>query len=475
MAFRTWARLLGATVGAAALAGAGQLGLAYGLGIIRLTRVLDVTTRDQWVAQLAWVAWIAMTSAAIGGMAGRRALPSGAGVGTRVLAAITAGIGAAIVVPLTMQPARTARIDGVHPVFVIGVCAALGAAAGIFAAWAVISQAVARWSVTTVGIAVWVLAVASVVPSLAPGGPLPAARLGVFDARFLSADLTRRTALFTMPLLALIGGVAMGLAARRRAPTKPAAPNPTVAKPALTKPAAPKPALTKPALPATAKPALTTPALTTPTLTTPAVALAGLAGPALLTLAYLVAGPGGGSAHYEVVPYWAAMIAAGAGVLGSVLVAVLGRDSSAESSDPRPRDRRPTPDRPPLPKRDAKASRSEIAAAAAAAAQRPDEQLRPSDTGVFTAPTQPNPVIHPTSIAPAPAPEPPGTPSFNGFAPAHSRPQPVVSPHAQPVDPQSINPTPQAPPTQRGRGRHNQQAGDEFVDWVSGLGNSEQR
>jgi hypothetical protein len=43
------------------------------------------------------------------------------------------------------------------------------------------------------------------------------------------------------------------------------------------------------------------------------------------------------------------------------------------------------------------------------------------------------------------------------------------------VDPQSINPTPQAPPTQRGRGRHNQQAGDEFVDWVSGLGNSEQR
>ena len=56
MAFRTWAKLLGATLGVAALAGASQLGVAYGLGILRLTRVLDSTIRDQWTAQLAWVA-----------------------------------------------------------------------------------------------------------------------------------------------------------------------------------------------------------------------------------------------------------------------------------------------------------------------------------------------------------------------------------------------------------------------------------
>src|SRR3954452_19879350 len=75
MAFRTWVRLLGATLGVAAVAGACQLGVAYGLGILRLTRVLDVTTRDQWTAQLAWVAWFAMMAAVIGAFAGSWFLP----------------------------------------------------------------------------------------------------------------------------------------------------------------------------------------------------------------------------------------------------------------------------------------------------------------------------------------------------------------------------------------------------------------
>src|SRR4051794_18290918 len=114
MAFRTWAKLSGITVGAAALAGAGQLGLAYGLGILRLTRVVEVTVRDQWTAQLAWVAWIAMTSAAVGGMAGRLHLPWRSGAGTRIVTAVLASIGAAVVVPLTMQPARTAQVAGVR-------------------------------------------------------------------------------------------------------------------------------------------------------------------------------------------------------------------------------------------------------------------------------------------------------------------------------------------------------------------------
>src|SRR4051794_35664810 len=111
MAFRTWARLLLATLGVGALAGASQLGVAYGLGIVRLTRVLDVTTRDQWTAQLAWVAWFAMTAAVVGALAGSALLPRWSptrpGTGATVAIALAAGIGAAIVVPLTMQPART--------------------------------------------------------------------------------------------------------------------------------------------------------------------------------------------------------------------------------------------------------------------------------------------------------------------------------------------------------------------------------
>ena len=407
MAFRTWVRLLLATLGVGALAGASQLGVAYGLGIVRLTRVLDLTTRDQWTAQLAWVAWFAMTAAVAGALvgagllarwrpqsragsavpppgppgspvgpsSGSSATPSPAspvaastspfasspasatgsspavpssstspfasssasphagsassfdagplsgsasagrvfgagagagastsarlagaappGIGTVFALALAAGIGAAVVVPLTMQPARTAQIAGVHPVFVIGICTGLGALVGVFAAIAALMQPVARWSLATVSIAIWVVAVASVAPSLAPDDPLPAVRLGVFDAGYLSPAVTQRTALFTMPALALVAGALVGWAARRRGRS---------------------------------------------TLT---IALAGLPGPVLLTLAYLIAGPGSGTDRYQVVPYWAAMTATGAGVLGSVLAAVLRRGGDTDEDGP-------TADRPTL-------------------------------------------------------------------------------------------------------------------------------
>jgi MFS family permease len=291
MAFRTWARLLGAALGVAALAGASQLGVAYGLGIVRLTRVLDAAARDQWTAQLAWVAWLAMTAAALGGLAGgwlrdRSRVPGR--VGVHIALAAAAGTGAAIVVPLTMQPARTAQVAGVQPVFVIGVCAAIGALVGALAAYAALAHLVARWNITVVGLAVWVIALVSVAPSLAPGDNLPSVRLGVFDAGFLSPAVTQRTALFTMPALALLVGAAHGWTARRRE---------------------------------------------MPTLT---IALAGLPGPVLLTLAYLIAGPGSGDERYQVVPYWAAMTATGAGVLGSVLAAVIRRGDDTPQSPAEP-------------------------------------------------------------------------------------------------------------------------------------------
>jgi hypothetical protein len=293
MAIRTAARMLPATLGGAALAAAGQLGVAYGLGIVRLTRVLDVTTRDQWTAQLAWVAWLAMTSAVVGAVVGGRPAASrrhagspAYGVGAAVAVALAAGIGAALVVPLTMQPARTTQIAGVHPVLVIGICAALGVLVGVLAAVAALMQPVARWSLLAVSAAVWAIALLSVAPSLAPEDPLPAARLGVFDAGYLSPAITQRTALFTMPALALVAGALFGWLARRQGRH---------------------------------------------TLT---IALAGLPGPALLTLAYLIAGPGSGAARYQVVPYWAAMTATGAGLLGSVLAAVLrhGEDADADGT-----------------------------------------------------------------------------------------------------------------------------------------------
>ena len=384
MAFRTSAKLLGVALGVAALAGASQLGLAYGLGIVVLTRALDITLRDHWTAQLAWVAWFAMTAAVVGGIAARRHLPKGSGAGTRLATSVAAAIGAAVIVPLTMQPARSTHVDGVQPVLVIGICAALGAAAGIFAAYAALSRQVARWSFCAVSIATWVVALISVAPALAPGKTLPSVRLGVLDADFLSADAIKRTALFTMPAIALIAGISVGWAARRRG------------------------------------------------LSTLTIALAGLAGPALLTMAYLIAGPGSADDQYQAVPYWAAMTAAGAGVLGSVLAAVLRR---APATHP---PAAPSPDRPTLPKRDAQPD-SAIARAAATAAQRPEDQLRPSDTGVFSMKD---------------------LPSFDGFTP----------PPQQPPIPQQPARGRAKTPRQQPHQQQQQQA-DSVADWVSGLGN----
>ncbi|MFC3741347.1 hypothetical protein [Paractinoplanes deccanensis] len=396
MTFRTWAKLLGATFGVAALGGASQLGLAYGLGVLRFTRTVEVTARDEWIAQLAWVAWFAMTAAAIGAAVGRSQLPKRAPAGARFVPAVVAGFGAAAILPLTMQPARGLVVPGVDPVFVVGACAALGAAVGIFAAYAVLLSAVARWSVLTLTVATWLVALASVAPSLRQGQELPSARLGVLDLSVLPDKVTDQAALFTMPALALLCGLTIGLIARGRG------------------------------------------------LSTPAIALAGLPGPALLTIAYLIAGPGAGADRYQEVPYWAAMTAAGAGVFGSVLAAVLRRGPAGA-----PGDGSPTAARPPLPRRDAQpdsalaqaaggpapsgpaggpppgagaaqaiTGRASVAARAAAAAQRPEHELRPSDTGVLP------------------------SPSFDGFTP------------------------------QQGRQQQQQQQGKggELTDWVSGLG-----
>jgi hypothetical protein len=338
MAFRTWARTLLAALGVGALAGASQLGVAYGLGILRLSRVFDAAGRDQWTAQLAWAAWFAMVAGIVGALAGghfhrrwaavdsraRQAAvdsparhdatgqaggvrparspawredtsPDGetgggadpviATVWLRVAAAVAGGTGAAIVVPLTMQPARTAQLTETDPAVVIGLCAALGALVGVVAGFAALTHVVARWSLGTLIGATWLISVVSVLPSLDPRDPLPAVRLGVFDAGFLDPATTQRFALFTMPALGLLAGAGLGWAARRRG------------------------------------------------LRPVTIALTGLPGPALLTLAYLIAGSGEGGERYQVIPYWAAMVATGVGLLGAVIAAVIRHSTTVVAGD----------------------------------------------------------------------------------------------------------------------------------------------
>src|SRR5918997_4119773 len=136
MAYRTWGRVLLAALGVALLAGAGQLGFAYGLGIVRFARDFEPVP-SQWTAQLAWVAWFAMTAAIIGALAADRlARNEGytAGTGSRIAYAVAAGVGACAVAPLSMLPAQGSSVPGVSPVMIAGLSAMLGAVGGVFPA-----------------------------------------------------------------------------------------------------------------------------------------------------------------------------------------------------------------------------------------------------------------------------------------------------------------------------------------------------
>ncbi|WP_203700058.1 hypothetical protein [Asanoa iriomotensis] len=293
MAYRTWGRVLLAALGVGLLAGAGQLGFAYGLGVVRFARDFEQLS-GQWTAHLAWVAWFAMLAAVAGGLAGnwlirRDGLPET--VGSRVAVSVAGGVGALAVAPLAMLPARVATVASGDAVTIAGLSAALGALVGVFAAAAVLSLRVAGLNLGAVTVVVWVVALLSVAPSLAPEDPLPEVRLGVLDATWLGAGLAQRLAVIVMPALALAVGAGIGALARWRG---------------------------LPLIP---------------------VAVSGVVGPALLALAYLIAGPGDGSDRYQAAPYWGALIAVAAGGLGSVLAAVARQLTSGDrdTAGPPPR------------------------------------------------------------------------------------------------------------------------------------------
>ncbi|MDG4789920.1 hypothetical protein O7626_29015 [Micromonospora sp. WMMD1102] len=276
MAYRTWGRVLLAALVGGIVSGAGQLGIAYGLGLVRFDRGFVADEVNQWPAQLAWVGWIATVAAVLGALladrlAHRFALPST--LGTRAAVSAVAALGALAVAPLCMQPARAAQLASGDPVTLTGVAAAAGAGVGFLAALAALTQRPVAWNVTALTGAAWFLAVLSVLPSLGPTDPLPAVRLGGLDPSWLGAGPSQRLAFVVLPALALVAGALTGALARSRQ------------------------------------------------FPLPAVASCGAAGPAMLALAYLVAGRGDSADAYQAAPYWGALIAVATGVLGSALAA----------------------------------------------------------------------------------------------------------------------------------------------------------
>lgn len=283
MALRTWTRVLLTTAGVGLLAGTGQLGIAYGLRIVRFDRAFAAAARDDWAAQVGWVCWIAMVATVFAALAGERSarrhrLP--AGLGRTVALAASAGVGAGTVAPLAMLPARAAIVAGVQTVPVVGLSVGFGVLLGVLAALAVLSEPAIRVNVSVVAGAVWALALVSSGPSFGTGRPR-AVLPGVLDPAGLSAALAPRIAVVTMPAVALLAGAVVGWVARRRGSS---------------------------------------------TLT---AAVCGWVGPALVAGAYLIAGPGDGIGGSADAAYWGSVLGVGAGALGSVLAVLVHRCDAA--------------------------------------------------------------------------------------------------------------------------------------------------
>ncbi|MGC4762338.1 hypothetical protein ACLQ20_05695 [Micromonospora sp. DT46] len=278
MAFRTWGRLLLTALGVSLLAGAGQLGIAFGFGIVRLSGTFTGATINQWPAQLVWAGWFAANAAVVGAVLTERlARRDGglAGTGRLLAVAGAAALGATVVAPLCMQPARAAELVSMDPVWAVGICAVLGALVGAGAAVAVLLQPPVGWNVAAIAGALWLLALVSVAPSLVSTGPLGTVRLGVLEPASLDAGAVQGLALVVLPLVALLAGAATGGLARWRGH---------------------------------------------PPLVSGAT---GVAGPALVAFAYLTAGPGDTADRYQLTPYYAALLAVALGALGSAAAALL--------------------------------------------------------------------------------------------------------------------------------------------------------
>ncbi|MER7592091.1 hypothetical protein ABTW72_31575 [Micromonospora sp. NPDC127501] len=289
MAFRTWGRLLLTALGVSVLAGAGQLGVAYGFGIVRLTGAFTGTTVNQWPAQLVWVGWFAANAAVVGavltGRLARRDAPA-ATTGRQLAVAGAAALGATVIAPLCMQPARAAELISVDPVWAVGICAMVGAVIGAGAAIAVLFRPELGWNMTAVAGAVWLLALISVLPSLGTAGPLPTVRLGVLEPSWLDDAAAQRLALLLLPIVALLAGAATAGLARWRGQA-------------------------------------------------PLVSGAtGVAGPVLVAFAYLTAGPGDAVDRYQTAPYYGSLIAILAGALGAAAAALLRWPTGTRTADP---------------------------------------------------------------------------------------------------------------------------------------------
>jgi hypothetical protein len=375
MAVRTWANALGVGAGTGLLAGAGQLGIVYGLGIVRWDR--DFATGAPWHAQLAWVAFLASASVVIGSLTGAwqaRRLRLAPSIGLRIALAFAAAVGASILLPLVARPAATSHLaEAGNPRLSALLVAAVGLVIGLVAGVAVLAVPPVSGSVVATVLWVWIAALISAASTLGRGASWASAELGLLPVGRVWLPVTL---LVPAVLIALaVAAVARFGGSDLRA-----------------------------------------------------VAICGLAGPALIALAYLVAGPGGGA---QTDAYRYALFAVCAGFAVSAVIAVV-RRRNRRTTVPTPA---PEPEAAPAPDEAPASGSSPDTIDYGWPAPEPEEP--DTDTRrVALPPPEPEPEAEPAPQARKPA---------RRRAPAKKAAEAPATPEAAPVSPAPVSPAPVSP------------------------------
>lgn len=263
----------------AALLGAAQLGVVFGLEALRLDRTFT-GVQDEWSQQLTWIAWIVLI-AVVGGAsfaAGQaQILTQRVGVPVRMVTAFAAGLGAVVtILPLTAYPAVNTRLDvSLDPVLTIAITVCGAAGAGVLLATLIAANPPLTTNVALTTAALWVLAAVTFVFAAPLMGRLylTPVRLGVLDITQL---LTQPRARFSMAAVAFVIGLTAAIigwmSGRPRA----------------------------------------------------LIAMSGTAGPLLVAIAYLISGPGmTREVTSQADAYLGAMIAVLAGLIPSAVIGML--------------------------------------------------------------------------------------------------------------------------------------------------------
>ncbi len=283
---RSWVKLIWNSVGGAAIAAAAQVGVAEALGIVRWGDSFASGGPGAWNAQLSWIGFIYATSVVGGAAVGRRAVPGRTRIdrtGANLTATISTAVGAGLAVAIAWLPARDARPPvNVDPELVISITAGAGIIVGLVVAFAALySRSVTRGILAAVAW-IWLVGIGSAVAGIETGKPYDPPRLAVVDAPSVMP-----TTWWSGPnlMIAVAGalGITVAALARRRGARR------------------------------------------------LGIAVCGLVGPAVVAAAYLIAGPGP-DRSYQAEPYTAALIAAGVGLLASVVVALPSGSGAAAPS-----------------------------------------------------------------------------------------------------------------------------------------------